>query len=151
MTRSLRNLQERDGKNAGSHRKSPDHESSFPAGKFRIFSGDFRPVSGGKAQESDRNAPGKIQKFSGRNTAPMIRWLPVYSYRNCPVLFDLGSKIPGQRRPAGNDRFRWTPGGFLGSSVPCSVPATGSHWFPAASCVRYGSVDTIAVSIAYPD
>ena len=48
---------------AGTHRKSPDHGSSIPVGKFWIFSIDFRPVSGGKAQESDRNAPEKSRKF----------------------------------------------------------------------------------------
>ena len=48
-------------------------EAVFQPENFRIFSGDFRPVSGGKAQESDRNAPEKIQKFSGRNTASMFR------------------------------------------------------------------------------
>ena len=57
---------------------------------FKTFSGDFRPVPGGKALENDRNAPEKIRKFSGRNTAFMFRWLPVYSCRNRPVFFDLG-------------------------------------------------------------
>ena len=54
----------------GSHRNM---EGVFRPENFRIFSGDFRAVSGGKAQESDRNAPEKIQKFSGRNTASMFR------------------------------------------------------------------------------
>ena len=54
----------------GSH---PNMEAVFRPENFQIFSGDFRPVSGGKAQESDRNAPKKIQKFSGRNTASMFR------------------------------------------------------------------------------
>ena len=54
----------------GSHRNM---EAVFRPENFRIFSGDFRPVSGGKAQESDRNAPEKNQKFSGRNTASMFR------------------------------------------------------------------------------
>ena len=71
----------------GSHRNM---EAVFLPENFRIFSGDFRPVSGGKTQESDRNAPEKIQKFSCRNTASMFRWLPVYSYRNRLVFFDLG-------------------------------------------------------------
>ena len=99
VTRSRRNLQERDGKNAGSCRNTPEVTGSwkqYSGRKIPDFFGDFRPVSGGKAQESDRNAPEKIQKFSGRNTASMIRWLPVYSYRNCPVLFDLGRyQLPG--------------------------------------------------------
>ena len=37
---------------------------------------NFRPVSGGKAQESDRNAPEKIQKFSGRYTTSMFWCIP---------------------------------------------------------------------------
>ena len=54
----------------GSHRNM---EAVFRPENFRIFSDNFRPVPGGKAQESDRNAPEKIQKFSGRNTASMFR------------------------------------------------------------------------------
>ena len=40
VTRSRRNLQERDGKNGGSCRNTPEHGSSIPAGKFP----DFLPV-----------------------------------------------------------------------------------------------------------
>ena len=54
----------------GSHRNM---EAVFRPENFRIFSGDFRPVSGGKAQESDRNVPEKIQKFSCRDTTSMFR------------------------------------------------------------------------------
>ena len=54
----------------GSHRNM---EAVFRQENFRTFSGDFRPVPGGKAQESDRNAPEKIRKFSGRNTASMFQ------------------------------------------------------------------------------
>ena len=44
----------------GSHRNM---EAVFQPENFRIFSGGFRPVSGGKVQESDRNAPEKSRNF----------------------------------------------------------------------------------------
>ena len=70
----------------GSHRImeavfQPENSGFFPVISDQFLAGKHR---------SDRNAPEKIQKFSGRNTASMIRCLPVYSYRNCPVFFDLG-------------------------------------------------------------
>ena len=64
---------------AGIHQKSPEHGSSIPAGKFpdffrciRITFVCFLPGTGRKSAE-------RIRKFSGRNTASMLRWLPVYS------------------------------------------------------------------------
>ena len=72
MTRSRRNLQERDGKKrwilqeyTGSHRNM---EAVFRAGKFRIFSGDFRPVPGGK----HRKVIGMYRKKSGNFPAGIL-------------------------------------------------------------------------------
>ena len=45
-------------------------EAVFRSENFRIFSDDFRPVSGGKAQESDRNAPEKSGNFPARILLP---------------------------------------------------------------------------------
>ena len=44
----------------GSHRNM---EAVFRQENFRSFSGDFRPVPCGKAQEGDRNAPEKSRNF----------------------------------------------------------------------------------------
>ncbi len=54
---------------AGKHRKSLEHGSSIPTGKFSDFFRWFPTGSCWKAHEIDWNPPEKIQKISGWNTA----------------------------------------------------------------------------------
>ena len=78
-------LQERDGKNAGSSRNTPEHKDSIPIGNFLVHFDHFSVLS-------TRNRSKIIGKNAENFWPEYSLHVLVQSYQNRPVFFDLGHK-----------------------------------------------------------